>query len=233
MSSWIKLVALLSLFCVSGVHAQDRLAQLERELDLQAEEGHRERIGLGIMALTLGGTLLPAGIVMTHRHEQLVRLIGIGATVTGAVQFTLVPGLFVPSVMERVRSHHQRRKASGLSPDALLAETEREWAAEATREHNARRWVGIFHASVSAATIPIGLTFMLRHHVGDLSQPKQINIGSTLLGIGIGYMAIAGQLLFVPGRAERSWKMHDAKRPMSFGVAPTASGALLTASGQF
>jgi hypothetical protein len=224
-----KISALLILLLVASARAEDRLPQLERELDLYAAEGRRDRLWNGALALGLGGVLLPAGIVMIKRNDELVHLIGIGTLITGAVQFTRVPGLFLPSDMERLRAHHSRRKAEGMSGDALVRATEREWEQEARKEDLAQKWVGGIHLAVGAAAIPIGLTFMLRDHVGDMSHNKRINVGSTLLGIGIGYMAVAAQLLANDGRSEHTWKAHR----LQFGIAPTASGGLMTASGRF
>ncbi len=229
MTSFTKLSVLALLLFATSARAQDRLSTLERELDMYAEQGKRERIGTGLITVALGGTLLPAGIVMTKRDDDLVHLIGIGTLVTGAVQLARLPEFIFPSDMERMRVRHQRRKAEGRTGDALIAATEKDWRESADKERKGRRVIGSINLSIGVAALPIGLAFMLRDHIGDLDHRKQLNVGSTLLGLGVGYMASAALLLFQPGPTDRSWSSHA----VSLGLAPTAGGAALTASGRF
>ncbi|HEY6882127.1 MAG TPA: hypothetical protein VI299_29055 [Polyangiales bacterium] len=233
MTSVAKMLTLALLLFAAHARADEPLSQLERELDLHAAEGRKERLWNGALSVALAGALMPSGIVMTKREDDLVRLIGIGTVITGGVQLLRVPGLFFASDMERLRARHVRRKASGLSGDALLRETERDWAEQARKKDQAQKWIGGFHLGIGAVAIPLGLTFMLRDHVGDVPHTKQINVGSTLLGIGVGYLAVAAQLLSGDGLTERTWKQHALTRRVSLGIAPAASGALLSASGRF
>jgi hypothetical protein len=224
-----KFIALALLLCVASARAEDRLTTLERELDLYAEQTRRERIGDGILSLALGATLLPAGIVMTKRDNPTVHLIGIGTIVTGAVQLARLPELISPSDMERMRLRHQRRTAEGLRGEALVAETERDWREKAAKEHRVQRLIGAINLGIGAAALPIGIAFMLRDQIGDMDHRKQLNVGSTMLGIGVGYVTSAAVMLFHDGATERSWKSHA----VSLGLAPTLAGAALTASGRF
>ncbi|MFT3925082.1 MAG: hypothetical protein QM778_21280 [Myxococcales bacterium] len=237
--------ALLSLFAPPA-HAesppapagQAEVAQLERELDLHAREGRRERISQGIMGLVLGATLLPAGIVLGKRNDELVHLVSIGTTVTGATQLLKLPGLIFPSDMERMRGDYLKLKQSGLSGSELVRATEKIWQKEARQEHLGRAVIGYFHLGVGMAAIPLGLFFMLRHEVGDMSHTKQLNVGSTLLGIGIPVMGVAAELLFNKGPVERSWQSHEVTRRerltrIELNVAPVAHGGMLSAGGRF
>ncbi|MET0287382.1 MAG: hypothetical protein ABW352_23050 [Polyangiales bacterium] len=229
MTSLVRWFAVVTLLAVcSGVRAEDRLRTLERELELHAERGKTERIWSGVFSLALAGTLVPAGIVMLKRDDDLVRLIGIGTLVTGAVQLLRLPEFIFPSDMERMRASHQRRRER-LSGAALVAETEREWREKAAQEHRVRKWIGAFNLGLGVAALPVGLTFMLRDQVGDMEHRKQLNVGSTLLGIGVGYIGAAAMLLIADGPTESSWKEHA----VSIGLAPVAFGGQLTASGRF
>ncbi|HEX5655665.1 MAG TPA: hypothetical protein VFX59_00650 [Polyangiales bacterium] len=111
----------------------------------------------------------------------------------------------------------------------LIAETERAWREKAAQEDRVQKWVGGFNLGIGVAAIPIGLAFMLRDRIGDMDHRKQLNVSSTMLGIGVGYLASASLLLFSDGATERSWRSHA----VSMGVTPTASGASFSASGRF
>lgn len=239
----IALLAAPLLTSARAAHAQnadsvDSAALLERELAVRASDGRRMRIVHAVAGVILAGVALPAGIVLQHREEQLVRLTGVGLIVGGSVQ--LVPalrGLF-PSDMESLYARFQERKAKNLSPEQLVAETEKDWREEAEQEHKIRTISGFIHFGLGLALLPAGLTLIFKQHVGDWSSLKQLNVGSALLGVGMSFTAIGLDLAFTKGDSQRSWEEHaSATRRVAriprFSAGPVAHGAVLMASGKF
>ncbi|HVZ33405.1 MAG TPA: hypothetical protein VG963_13325 [Polyangiaceae bacterium] len=212
------------------------LAQLDRELDYYADQTRHERMTRGIVGGTLGALMLPSGIVLQQRHDALLRLTGIGLIAGGAAQLLTVPGLFIPSGMERMQRRFQVRKASGLAPDVIVRETESEWQRGAEGEHRGRAFVGFIYLGTSAGLLSTGLAFLFKDSIGGLSHNRRINIGSTFLGMGIPFLAIGAELVWIPGAKQRAWEAHLRTRDLAgpvarvrLGLVPAARGGLLSA----
>ncbi|HVZ33403.1 MAG TPA: hypothetical protein VG963_13315 [Polyangiaceae bacterium] len=238
---YLALASALSLPSVACAQERDNpaLERLESEIDLLADDAKRERLGRGLAGLAVAGISLPTGIVLQHRKSDLVQLTGVGLIVGGAVALVPVVSAAFSSEVERLRVSHRERKAKGMAPDALVIEAEKEWEKMARNESSARRISGSIHLAIGAALVPVGLTLLFRDHVGDWSELRQLKISTSLLGVGLGWLAFGTDLLVAKGDARRAWDQHVKARgerglaSTRIDFAPVANGGVLSAHGSF
>jgi hypothetical protein len=217
-----------------------RLAVLDYELTLYAREGKRERLSSNLTSAALGALLLPVGIVLNHRDDELLQITGVGLIAGGAVQLGMSLGVFFPTDVEQVAAHHAQRKASGKPTEQVIRETEAEWKHEAEVETKAWRWAGSIQLAIGLAALPIGMTVLLKDQVGSMPHKRQINVASSLIGIGIPYLLTGVRMLFSTNPTEASWRASEGARQSwaiqtanALRVAPARGGAVFAASGRF
>jgi hypothetical protein len=203
----------------------DESVRLGRELSAVAATGRRERFTNLATAAASGGVLLPFGIALSQRDDEVLRLIGVGWTVAGSVQLSGAPFLLLASPMERVSARFEERRQGGASSPALVAETEREWAAAANQSRAVRLWFGGVYGALGAAMVPTGLTFLFASPgIFGMSRTTQYDWGSALVGAGVPFVTVALQMLLRESLAETSWEAHVlARSPQARSAFPAFS----------
>lgn len=212
------------MFASSEAHAEEQqpanvaapspaFALLQGELDLHAEEGRRQRIATNVTTATAAVALVPAGIVLWTRSNQLAKTIGIGMALGGGIPLVLVAPTLFPSKLERLRADVERKRAAGMPDAELLRFAETEWEDAAHGAHKRRVIVGIVDLTLGTAATATGLFFLLSGQIGNMSRDDQYTVGTSIAGTGVPLATFGIRSLVTRTLEETSWDAYrTAKR---------------------
>jgi hypothetical protein len=182
MTAW--LLAALPAWAETAADADsDReLARAAVLLEQGAVDGLASRDAAIVVGVSTSVVLIPTGIVLLLRSDDVARIIGAGLTGSaGGALFVFAKSLR-RSASERLFESFQTWRASGLSDGDLLRKTESIWAAAAAESAERRVKVGTIETIVGGAFVAAGAALVLSPQLGGFNRHRQYAIGSVLMG---------------------------------------------------
>jgi hypothetical protein len=181
------------------------VARLEAFLHAAARDARDARHANLAAGLIAGVALLPTGIVLARRSDDLSQATGIGMEFGGGIPLALTPLSLLPSPMEQLEAGFAARRAGGMSDAELKRVTLIEWRELALRSESRRFKAGVVETALGLAAVGIGLGFLGVHQVGDLSRTAQTTIGGVLVGSGLPTLQLGVRLFFQRSPQETWW----------------------------
>jgi hypothetical protein len=189
------------------------LGHLDTFVHTAAKEAHDARRATLITTGAAGAALVPAGIAIAQRPDDVSRSIGIGMTFGGAIPLAFAALSLSPSPMERLAARFDALRESGLPPLDLERMTTNEWRQLARISGERRRSGGARRMVVGLAATAIGLAFLRERPIGNLSQSSQYTIGSVLVGTGAPMLQLGIRMRTQLSPQETWWNAYTKERP--------------------
>jgi hypothetical protein len=194
------------------------LNRLGAELDLFAAEARRTRLATAVTGLSIGATLVPAGIVLLGRTDGISQALVVGMIVGGSAQLLSVPFGFIPTRMDDIRTNLQQRLASNPDDHDTVQAIETEWRDAAVESRSKRKYVGATLLIAGALSLAAGLTLLLAPEgILGMSRKTQYNWGGAMMGTGIPVTTLGTRFLVEWSPEETAW---EAYRMMKTGGPP-------------
>jgi hypothetical protein len=169
--------------------------RLETFVRAASQEARTVRRATLVTTAVAGGVLVPAGIVIGRRPDELSQSIGIGMAFGGAIPLAFGALSLSPSPMEKFEARLDARRKSGmLSPD-LARITTNEWR------------------DLARVATAIGIGFLRERPIGSLSQSAQYSIGSILVGAGVPILQLGIRTRYQASPQETWWDAFMKEKP--------------------
>ncbi len=171
--------------CDTAQETPVEIERLETLVHTAAQEARSERRANLVAVTVAGGVLVPTGIVIAQRPDELSRSIGVGLTFSGLIPLAFAALSHSPSPMEKFETRFDARCKSGMLSADLARITTTEWWDLARVSRDRRRSDGIRRIAMGLAATAIGIGFLRERPIGGLSRGAQYSIGSVLVGSGV------------------------------------------------
>lgn len=207
---------------------------LGMELAVYGASAKHERIVAGATGAMTGALLLPTGIALSTRSDDVSQSIGVGMIVGGSASLLVSLASLRSSTMEGLATSFEEARASGAASAELVRATELAWADAAEKSHRKRIGGGIVALALGAACTGAGLYLMLSEPgVFGQSRNGQYTTGSFLIGPGVPILGNGIRALVQETPEETSWKAHRASKggARSSGPVPEVSLAPVRGGG--
>jgi hypothetical protein len=218
-------------------------ANLHEALSIAAGNARDARTTVVVTGLVAGAALVPAGVVLAKRSDDVSRSIGVGMSVGGGVPLLFSLLSLRSSEMEHLASSFDTLRASGTSDAALVGQLESDWARMAEARHDRRNLGGAIMVGLGLALTGAGLYMLLRDPgVLGLSRNDQYTAGSFLTGPGVPILSVGIRALLQESIEETSWESYRATKSAharpdvalpALSFAPQRGGGVATATLSF
>jgi hypothetical protein len=186
------------------------VARVEGLVHAAAAEAHKARHAGMLAGLVAGAALVPTGIVLNHRSDDVAQSIGVGLIVGGAAPAAFSLLLLLPSPAEQFADSYDRRRASGMSGRDLVRATEADWQRLAENSRDRRVRMGHVEMWLGAAATGAGIYLLVSKPFSGMSRNEQYTIGSLLVGPGIPFVTLGIRSLVQESPEERAWATYHA-----------------------
>jgi hypothetical protein len=253
-STWLA-VCLTSLltFATTTAHADDaapvvpRAAnatdaqRLQDSLAIAADSARNARTTTLLTGLVSGVILVPAGVVLARRPDDVSKSVGVGMTIGGSASLLVSMLSLRSSTMEGLSASFEELRASGVSNEELVRTVESRWADAAETSHRKRIVGGWISVGLGTVLTGAGL-YMLFADPGVFGQSRndQYTTASFLVGPGVPLLGVGLRALTQETTEETSWKAYratTAPRPTlpmpALSLAPVRGGGVAAASFTF
>lgn len=241
MARWIPILATCGLFLsksaradsMTGVPPPDPMVtaadeqRLQWILDTASSSAQRGRERAAVLDATLSAVLLPSGIILADRKDPGLEAVGIDLIVGGGWSLLGLVSTPFPSAMEKLRARHEKLKASGAAPEAVVKETEDEFRRLAARRRGTAPWLVVLDLVAGGLEVGGGMYLLLTN--SPVSRAAT-TVGA--IGVGVGMPALLGGvygLLPQPASSEEQWwNIYEMSKPTPAPSAPTGPSLSVT-----
>jgi hypothetical protein len=164
--SWIAMMAVM--LAARGAHAEDPPEQtaadderLQRVLETAASQGRNGRITAAVVDATVAAVVTPPGVILVTRGDPGLQIVGVTLLIRGGWDLYSMAFTALPSSMETLRAHYDKRKAQGDAPAAVIAETELEWQDAIRHARHIRPIYGVLDLVLGTAETAAGMYLLL------------------------------------------------------------------------
>ena len=187
--------------------------RLETFVHTAAQEARTARRASLVAITVAGGALVPAGIVIARRPDELSQSIGIGMTFGGAIPLAFAALSLSPSPMEKFEARFDARRKGGMLSADLTRITTNEWRDLARVSHERRRSDGARRIAMGLVATAIGVGFLRERPIGSLSRTAQYSIGSVLVGSGVPILQLGIRTRYQASPQETWWDVFMKQKP--------------------
>lgn len=189
------------------------VTRLHDELTLAARRARDARTAVAVTGIATGAALVPAGVVLARRSDDVSQSIGVGMTVGGGASLLFSLMSLRSSEMERFALSFETRRAPGVSNEELVRGVESDWASLAEASHRRRILGGWISVGLGTALTGAGLCMLLADPgVFGQSRNGQYTAGSLLVGPGVPILGIGIRALITETPEESSWTAYRAMK---------------------
>jgi hypothetical protein len=248
----IGLTCLLT-FATTTAYAQDAAPAAPRaseatgaqrlgdSLALAADAARSARTTTIVTGVVSGVLLVPTGVVLARRDDDVSRSIGVGMTIGGSASLLFSTLSLRTSTTEGLSASFDELRASGVSNEELVRTMESRWADAAEASRRKRVVGGWISVGLGTALTGAGLSLLLADPgVFGQSRNGQYTTASFLVGPGVPILGVGLRALTQETTEETSWKAYRAttspRPPLplpALSFAPVRGGGVAAASFTF
>jgi hypothetical protein len=186
--------------------------------------------------------MLPSGLVLLGRSDDISRALVVGMIVGGSAQLASVPLQLIPTRMDQIRKKFIERPADEESK-ASIRDIEEEWREAAEDSRRKRMFAGTTMLVLGSANLAAGLIFLLAPEgIFGMSRTAQYTWGGITMGFGVPVITISVRFLLEWSLEETSWEAYRTMKsdatslsrfephPATLGFAPVPGGAVAFAT---